>query len=699
MAAPRSKLLVVTEATGDLAVIKRALRGLWVEPVPVTTLGSLSEQLAGTSGAKAIIAVLSPAMLEWFEAVRGTLRASGLPWLAVTVAPVDNFAEAEESAYRLGAVDVLAAPLDPARLRNKLRNWLELVDAAAPASDVASAHAAVLQSIGSGVVVIDAAGHITYANAAAGKLLGCDPRALEGTEFGQWLMDRRTRRHRVWLGHRIARRVRDAGYFHSDAMRLRRVDGSTFPAELTATPHAEQSGVVVLALADVSERQQRELQLIHAAQHDALTGLSNRHHFLSQIDTALVRAERRKANAALIVMDVDGFDVINQRYGREIGDQLLITVAERLRRRFRASDSVGRVGPDEFAVMVEDTRALEDVAQMARDVIELLSEPYGVQGMRIESSVSVGVAHVSDEVRETVSLVQGAEAALQKARVSGAGSLAIFDASWEAARTRTAIMRSALSRAVDRNELELFFQPRVELSNGAITGWEALVRWHHPEMGCLTPDVFLGMANDTGAIEDVGNWVVHAAARQIRDWKAAGLWRSDMALGINASDAQLTRFNIGQALDDATREHGIDPGSIEIDVAEESVLRHGGMHRAATRLGERGFGVVLDNFGANLTSINLLRSVPFRAVKLDRSLVRDLAGRTRGSHAIGAVLGMSSNLQLGVVAEGVETQEQAEWLRRAGCGMAQGFLFSRPVPSLLATELLAGRYLGPRHNA
>ena len=699
MVAPRTKLLVVAEVAGELAAVKRALRGLWVESVAITSCEALAAHLVDAAHTPIIIAVLSPVTMTWFETCRGAVRASRAAWLAVCIKEYDTFAETEETAYRLGAVDVLTAPLVPARLRNKLRNWLELFALPKAVTEVAPTQTAILQSLGAGVVVCDAEGSIVYANAAAAGLLGCAPQALEGTEFGQWLVDRRSRRHRVWLGHRIARRVRDAGRFHSDTLRLRCVDGSVLPVDLTATPHAGQDGSLVIVLTDISARQRREAQLVHAAQYDALTGLSNRQHFFAQVEAGMVRADRRKTQAAVLVMDVDGFDAINHRYGREMGDQLLITVAERLRRRFRASDSLGRIGADEFAVLVEEVRTPEDLLRMGQELLELLSEPYGLQGMRIELGACLGVAQMSDALRDTASLMLGAEAALHKARTSAVRSLAVFDASWEAARTRSAIMRTALSRAVDRNELELFYQPRVELGNGAISAWEALLRWHHPDLGCLSPDIFLEMANDTGAIEDIGTWVVQAATRQIRDWKAAGLWGTDMALGINASDVQLTQFNIVQALDDAAREHDIDPRSIEVDVAEESILRHGGAHRAATQLSDRGFGVVLDNFGANMTSINLLRNVPFRAVKLDRSLVRDLAGRSRGHHAISAVLGLSTNMQLGVVAEGVETREQADWLRQAGCSMAQGYFYSRPVPALVATELLSGRYIVPRLNA
>jgi diguanylate cyclase (GGDEF)-like protein len=437
------------------------------------------------------------------------------------------------------------------------------------------------------------------------------------------------------------------------------------------------------------ERKRSETQLAHRALHDELTGLPNRALFLDRLGVALDRSRRTSASVAVLFLDVDNFKEVNDSLGHAAGDRVLAALAERLRAMLRPMDTVARFGGDEFTFLFEELASEREVVLIAERISRTTSVPIQHDHGQVTVTVSIGIAMVGDPNIPPETVIREADAAMYRAKELGRARYELFDEASRARAMDRLELESALRLAVERSELRVHYQPKVSLdATPVVTGFEALVRWQHPERGLLAPDQFLPLAEETGLVLPIGEFVLDQALRQLARWRASN---PALTMSINVSSRQLEDAGLVSTLAAALRGQGTDPHTVCLEVNETAITEH---PELAARVfdGLKGVGVrlAIDDYGTGLGSLANLKLLPFDALKIDRSLIGDLSHDPDQAPVIGAIVELAHALGLSVLAEGVETEAQADHLRRLGCDGAQGFLFGRPVPEDEAEKLIDG---------
>jgi len=444
------------------------------------------------------------------------------------------------------------------------------------------------------------------------------------------------------------------------------------------------------------QRKKAEERLAYLAQYDPLTGLANRALFQDRLQQAVARAERAAGRFALVFVDLDRFKAVNDTLGHDSGDALLQEVARRIKDRVRESDTVARLGGDEFAIILEAISETEDAARVAQDVQRLLSEPVHLGDYEVPALASMGIAMWPASRGDQ--LLKDADAAMYRAKRQGGNRLQFYTEEMNAQAKARLTLERDLHRALRSDEFVLYYQPRVDLSTGGtVIGAEALLRWRHPERGLVSPGEFVPILEDMQLIIPVGRWVLGAACRQGRAWREAGL--PAVCVSVNLSARQFGRRDLADDVAGALEEGGMEPEGLELEITEsllmedpETALRTLG--RLTTELG--GVGISIDDFGTGYSSLYRLKALPVQRIKIDRSFVMGIPDDPGDAAITAAVIRLAHDLGLGVVAEGVETAEQAAFLRLKGCDEAQGFFFGRPVSADDFARMLGRTRLPPR---
>jgi diguanylate cyclase (GGDEF)-like protein len=439
----------------------------------------------------------------------------------------------------------------------------------------------------------------------------------------------------------------------------------------------------MLTMFAIAYRRHRfEAEIVKLARHDSLTGLSNRLHFSEILDGHFSQGQEAQ-NFALHVIDLDGFKSINDTYGHPIGDLLLLAVAQRLRSGLGPSDVLVRLGGDEFAVIQKLTTAETDASLLAARICEMVGEPFQVSGLKLNISASVGVAFGAKDAATTVDLLRIADLALYSAKEAGRGTFRFFSEEMNAKVIARRKLETGLAKALERNELELFYQPIVSGTTQQVTGYEALLRWRHPERGLVSPMEFIPLAEQTGLIIPIGEWIFLQACRDL-----AGC-SNNLAVSINCSPIQFRSENLVPAVKHALQSSGLSPNRLRIEITESTLMQND--FATLSKLNEfraLGVGISIDDFGTGFSCLSYLQQYPIDCIKIDRSFVSNLCNERRGSSIVSAIIGLAASLEMTTVAEGVETEGQLEELVKIGCTSMQGFLFSRPQP---ASEILPKR--------
>ena len=474
---------------------------------------------------------------------------------------------------------------------------------------------------------------------------------------------------------------------------LVRRDGSEIPVEDSVAPIHDRNGHstgTVVVFRDVSAARAMSAQMNHSAQHDFLTGLPNRMLLNDRVDQAIVMARRHQKHVAVLFLDLDRFKHINDSLGHPIGDQLLQSVAKRLVECVRASDTVSRQGGDEFVVLLAEVEHVEDAALAARRMLDAVAEVHGLGQLELNVSSSIGVSMYPEDGLDAATLIKNADTAMYQAKENGRQNYQYFKPAMNERAVERQAIEDGLRRALQRNEFTLQYQPKLNFKTGAITGAEALIRWTHPTRGSVSPAQFIPIAEDSGLIRPIGNGVLREACRQARAWQDAGLPATAMAVNVSAIEFRDEKFlDALFAILDETR---LDPRLLELELTESVLMKH--PESAATilqTLRQRGVQVAVDDFGTGYSSLSYLRSFQIDALKIDQSFVGQITAVDSDASIVTAVISMARSLKLRVVAEGVETIEQMQFLQSHDCDEAQGYYFSRPVvPQRFATLLDSG---------
>ena len=482
----------------------------------------------------------------------------------------------------------------------------------------------------------------------------------------------------------IRRSVRDEGRWQGEVWGRHKL-GHVTPTWLTVAVMRDARTRVshhIISFSDMTVLKQAEERMLHMANHDALTRLPNRASLQSRLEQAVASARRAGRELAVLFIDLDRFKNINDTLGHAAGDELLVTVAQRLKAIVRDSDAVARLGGDEFVVVLTDLASpgALSAAVVARKIVEELGRSYQVLGHVVHSTPSIGIAVFPDDGVDGALLMKNADAAMYHAKSAGRNNFQFFAQPMNDAAVERLALENGLRQAVVREEFELHYQPQIDLASNEIVGVEALARWRHPELGLVPPLKFIALAEETGLIVPIGEWVLDEALRQLAEWRGRGMTRLTVSVNISAYQlgvAEFVRTVVGKLA-----AHGLPASALTLEITESVAMQRPEQTVVLLQqLRKLGVGLAIDDFGTGYSSLSYLKQLPLNCLKLDRSFVNDIEHDANDAAICAATISLAHNLGLEVVAEGVETAAQLDFLRTLGCDGVQGYLFSRPLPA------------------
>jgi diguanylate cyclase (GGDEF)-like protein/PAS domain S-box-containing protein len=542
-----------------------------------------------------------------------------------------------------------------------------------------------LEQTADAIMITDAHGRIEYVNPAFERTTGFERREAIGNTPAVL----KSGKHGAEFYSELWRTILRGDVF-SEVFVNRRKDGSLFYEEKTITPLTDELGRITHFIAsgkDISERMQVQERLQYLAHHDTLTELPNRALLLDRLKQALARARWHRRLVGVLFVDLDRFKVINDTLGHDAGDRLLQTLGERFRSAVRERDTVARLGGDEFAILLDEIASANDIAGVAKKVLAALSPPFVVDGRELFVTASIGVALYPNDGEDSSTLLKHADTAMYRAKDLGRNNYQFYSSEMSAKAFERLTLESSLRRALTREEFRLYYQPQIDIGTHRVTGVEALLRWQHPELGLVLPNDFVPLLEETGLIVPVGEWVLRAAAQQACAWAAAGF--DGLVVGVNISSRQFNTAGFPQVVQRILGETGACGANLEFEITE-SVVMHDSPESLARLEALNGLGVrlAIDDFGTGYSSLSYLKRFPIDTLKIDASFVRDVTRDPEDASIVTAILALGKGLKLRVVAEGVETAEQFEFLRARGCDAVQGFLIHEALPAAAVPEAL-----------
>lgn len=543
-----------------------------------------------------------------------------------------------------------------------------------------------MQQTADAVLVTDASGHIEHANPAFESMTGYSFEALRGKTPAILKSGRQSQEFydRMWS-------TLKSGRVFSGVFINQRSNGTVFYEEQTITPLKDSDGRVTHFVStgrDITQRMETEQRLRYLAQHDLLTDLPNRSLFLDRLEQSINRARWHDRSIAVLFMDIDRFKNINDTLGHEAGDGLLKHLSKRLRASLRERDTVARFGGDEFVIMLDDLAHDDDVGKLTEKILASLEAPFSLAQNTLHVTASVGISLYPLDGEDPGTLLKNADVAMYRAKDLGHNSYEFYSAEMTARAFERLTMENQLRRAVERREFVLYYQPQVDTGTGTVVGVEALLRWSHPERGLVSPAAFVPLLEETGLIGPVGEWLLDAACQQLAIWRERR--GTGLRMSVNISSRQFGDPAFAEIVEQQLARHQLPGDALELELTESTLLHHGAQtERLLNALFDLGVRLAIDDFGTGYSSLGYLRRFSIDTLKIDRSFVLDIPGDNDDVAIARAIVGLGNSLQLDLIAEGVETMEQRDFLRSIGCHVMQGYLFSRPMPAESLSGLVA----------
>jgi len=537
-----------------------------------------------------------------------------------------------------------------------------------------------------GYFTFDKNGLIVEVNLTGAELLGVDRGHLINKPFSAFVIKTDRDIFRAHLRETLNRETRLIS-----EIRLGRKDGSVLFVQLQSVAAENFEGSCTLcrtATIDLTERKQMEEEIRHQAHHDTLTNLPNRRLLMEILTIELAQARRGKKRLAVLFLDLDRFKYINDTLGHDAGDKLLKEVVGRLQHSVRASDTISRTGGDEFNILLAEIPRADDIIIIAQKVVASFSKPFVINGHEFDITTSIGISIYPEDGESIEALFKKADIAMYHAKELGGNSYQFYNPSMNIRSIDRLRLESQLSRALAHGELVVYYQPQFTIDTRQMFCAEALVRWRHPEKGILDPVHFIPLAEEMGYLTAIDEWVLRTACTQVREWHNAGHTR--LCVAVNLSAKQFQKSDLIEWITGILRETGLDPAHLNVEITESVAMRNlEDMLPKMIKLAEMGVGISIDDFGTGYSSLNYLKKLPIQKLKIDKSFIRDITTAPKDGAIVGAVIAMASKLKMEVIAEGVETAEQLEYLRSLGCNQMQGDLFSKPLPAEEFGELMA----------
>ncbi len=556
------------------------------------------------------------------------------------------------------------------------------------------------------IALVDVKGRRLYNSPAYKRILGYSAAELgETSAFEQIHPDDR------FKVLEAAREARSTGVGKKLEYRIRHRDGTWRVVESLASTVRDQKGEVVklvIVNRDITERKRAEEQLEHSAFHDGLTGLPNRRLFLDRLQRLFARAQRYpERQYAVLFVDLDGFKVFNETMGHAAGDQVIVEMGRRLGARLRHDDTVcrpqdeavkdpvlSRMGGDEFTILLEEVADPSHAMRAAQRILSAVAEPFFVEGSEVHTSASVGIALSSVTHERAEDLLQDADVAMRRAKAMGGSRCEVFDEAMHTRAVNRLKLENELRQALEQKQFRVYYQPIMHLGTKQIEGFEALLRWQHPQQGLISPHNFIEAAEDRGLLVSTGKWVMLEACKQLRAWDAGMPTLQPVSLSVNVSAKELADAGFVSSVESTLRSAGVDPSRLRLEITESVAAADAKLASAVlSNLKRLGVGVVLDDFGTGNSSLNGLRQLPLEALKIDHSLIGGVLADRSMADAVELIILLAHKLKLKVIAEGIETAKHFDHLRQSGCELGQGYFFSPPVDAKAAEGLL--RLRGP----
>ena len=530
----------------------------------------------------------------------------------------------------------------------------------------------------SGVVLLDEHLRCTYAGSSTGHLIGYEDHELIGRSLYEFIHPREIDATRRSFSGILSGELHEA---HGE-LRFRHKDGRWIWLEGFSQNllHEPSVAAIVLNYRDVSQRKETERELEYRAHYDSLTGLPNRLLFRDRLVHSLMQAKRNASGVAVMYLDLDQFKLVNDALGHSFGDLLLGEVGTRLARSLRESDTISRIGGDEFSILLADVASTEAVAGVARKILDSLAEPFRVGGHDLIVTASIGISCYPGDGDDAETLLKSADAAMYRAKELGRNQAQLFTARMNERYVRRLALEQHLHHAIERKELELYYQPVYDRARRKIVSVEALLRWHDPTRGMVPPSEFIELAEETGMIVPIGEWVIRDACRQLREFEAQGI--GSLRVAVNISAVQLQQRDLFEVIRTALSDYGVAPALFQLEITESAAMQNFEQTtRLLRELRDIGVRAAIDDFGTGQSSLTYLKHFPVDTLKIDQQFVRDVTTDETAAAIVSHVISLAHTLRLSVVGEGVETEEQYAFLRHYACDQMQGYLFSRPMPA------------------
>ena len=539
------------------------------------------------------------------------------------------------------------------------------------------------------VVLHSLEGDVQYVSPSSQAILGYNPEALDQTRFD----------HLVHPGDldvmRSGWQATRSGQRSRVTHRRRRQGGAYVWVGTQLTPVLDAAGQLLQARSssrEISERIAFEEKLLHQAFHDGLTGLPNRNLFVDRLEKALHRSPLSVSTLAVLFLDLDNFKVVNDSLGHETGDRLLVAVGNRVRIGVRPGDTVARWGGDEFTVLLDGVTGLPEATGVAERIAELLKAPFVLDDHEIFVTVSIGIVVGAAEHEHSDDLLRAADLAMYRAKNSGKAGHQVYNPVMKSAVRNRLRLESDLHRALERREIQVHYQPIFRLDTGEVAGVEALARWYHPERGLVSPIDFIPVAEETGIIIPMGEWILDQACQQVKEWQRLFPGDPHLRVSVNLSARQVRHDGLVGSIARTLCRAGLDPGDLRLELTESALVRDLDLGAGTLNdLKSLGIELALDDFGTGYSSLTYLRRLPIDILKVDKSFVKGLGSEAEDAAIVQATIALAKTLGLSVCGEGVETEEQWAQLQRMGCDLGQGYFFARPMPSEAFTLMLQRR--------
>ncbi|WP_397450262.1 putative bifunctional diguanylate cyclase/phosphodiesterase [Pseudomonas sp. NA-150] len=677
-----SVLLVVDDYPENLVTMRAVLKR---QDWDVVTAGSGIEALNLLLVMDVDLVLLDVQMpgMDGFEVarlMRGSSRTRLTPIIFLTAN--EQSQAAVHKGYASGAVDYLFKPFDPQVLKPKVQALLEhqrnrrALQTLSHELEAARAfNASVLSNIAEGILVVNESGLINFANPAICQLLGTTAEELNGSALIDYLFRPEVLR---WKESDFYRSYRNADTYRMHDAILKTRDGRQVPVALScATLPAEQQSMV-LSVLDMSVVNDLCMQLEQQAVTDPLTGLLNRRGFYQSMENTLARTDRGDKSLVVLYLDLDGFKRINDSFGHDAGDRVLLWVSQQLKECLRPYDVLARMGGDEFTAVIDGLDYPEQAAIIAEKLIERVSVRQQIDGLDVALGASIGIATYPDCGADLDGLLRAADIAMYEAKRAGRQQYRFYDHEMNGRARSRLMLEESVRAAIEDNDFSLVYQPQVYIDSGRVRGFEALLRWQHPSVGDVPPGLFIPLLEETRLINRLGSWIFEQGAAQRQAWNA--VFPADLVLGVSVSTAQFSMPNLASELQRAIHQYGLQPHQLEVEVTESSLMQNlAHSHKQLHALRELGVRIALDDFGVGECSLALLRNFELDTLKIDRHFVALLLDSPRDAAIARSVIDLCRQLGMLVVAEGVETLEHYNWLAANGCHLIQGFLVAHPL--------------------